>query len=89
MSAMSAWDQIPVIDKQWLASAGYHRQPACDGPVLIVATSGSTATQVLVPVTAECANRGLGAGAPPPRMASATAGIQRAARTSSTPLNPW
>ncbi len=60
MSAMSAWDQIPVIDKQWLAGAGYHRQPACDGPVLIVATSGSTATQVLVPVTAECANRGLG-----------------------------
>jgi phenylacetate-coenzyme A ligase PaaK-like adenylate-forming protein len=60
MSAMSAWDQIPVIDKQWLADAGYHRQPACDGPVLIVATSGSTATQVLVPVTAECANRGLG-----------------------------
>jgi len=60
MSAMSAWDQVPVIDKQWLAGAGYHRQPACDGPVLIVATSGSTATQVLVPVTAECANRGLG-----------------------------
>ena len=32
---------------------------------------------------------GCGAGAPPPRIASATAGIQRAARTSSTPLNPW
>ena len=60
MSAASAWDRFPVIDKQWLARAGYHRQPACDGPVLIVATSGSTATQVLVPVTAECANRGLG-----------------------------
>ena len=60
MSAAAAWDQVPVIDKQWLAGAGYHRQPACAGPVLIVATSGSTATQVLVPVTAECANRGLG-----------------------------
>ena len=60
MSAAATWDRVPVIDKQWLAGAGYHRQPACPGPVLIVATSGSTATQVLVPVTAECANRGLG-----------------------------
>jgi len=51
---------VPVIDKQWLAGAGYDRQPACPGPVLLVSTSGSTATQVLVPVTAECANRGLG-----------------------------
>lgn len=56
----AAWDQVPVVDKQWLAKAGYERQPACPGPVLIMATSGSTATRVLVPVTAECANRGLG-----------------------------
>jgi phenylacetate-coenzyme A ligase PaaK-like adenylate-forming protein len=56
----AAWRRVPVIDKQWLASAGYDRRPACPGPVLVVATSGSTATQVLVPVTAECANRGLG-----------------------------
>ena len=56
----AAWHQVPVIDKQWLASAGYERRPACPGPVLVVATSGSTATRVLVPVTAECANRGLG-----------------------------
>jgi phenylacetate-coenzyme A ligase PaaK-like adenylate-forming protein len=56
----AAWGRVPVIDKQWLASAGYDRRPACPGPVLVVATSGSTATQVLVPVTAECAHRGLG-----------------------------
>ena len=56
----AAWARVPVIDKQWLARACYDRQPACPGPVLLVATSGSTATQVLVPVTAECANRGLG-----------------------------
>ena len=54
------WGRVPVIDKQWLARAGYDRRPACPGPVVLVATSGSTATQVLVPVTAECANRGLG-----------------------------
>ena len=54
------WHRVPVIDKQWLARAGYDRQPACPGPVLIVSTSGSTATQVLVPVTADCAHRGLG-----------------------------
>jgi len=54
------WHRVPVIDKQWLARAGYDRQPACPGPVLILGTSGSTATQVLVPVTAECAHRGLG-----------------------------
>lgn len=54
------WQRVPVIDKQWLASAGYHRQPAVAGPTLIVSTSGSTAAQVLVPVTPECANRGLG-----------------------------
>jgi hypothetical protein len=57
---VAAWNRVPVIDKQWLAGAGYERQPACRGPVLVVATSGSTATRVLVPVTAECANRGLG-----------------------------
>ena len=56
----AAWGRVPVIDKQWLARAGYDRRPACPGPVVLVATSGSTATQVLVPVTAECANRGLG-----------------------------
>ena len=56
----AAWGRVPIIDKQWLARACYERQPACPGPVLVVATSGSTATQVLVPVTAECANRGLG-----------------------------
>jgi hypothetical protein len=56
----AGWRRIPVIDKRWLAGAGYDRQPACPGPVLIVTTSGSTATQVLVPVTAECAHRGLG-----------------------------
>lgn len=56
----AAWDRVPVIDKQWLAGAGYSQCPACPGPVLVVATSGSTATRVLVPVTAECANRGLG-----------------------------
>ena len=56
----AAWGRVPVIDKQWLASAGYDRRPACPGPVVLVATSGSTATQVLVPVTADCANRGLG-----------------------------
>ena len=54
------WSRVPVIDKQWLARAGYERRPACPGPVLLMATSGSTATRVLVPVTAECANRGLG-----------------------------
>jgi phenylacetate-coenzyme A ligase PaaK-like adenylate-forming protein len=54
------WSRVPVVDKQWLAGAGYDQRPACPGPVLVVATSGSTATQVLVPVTAECANRGLG-----------------------------
>lgn len=56
----AAWTRVPVIDKQWLAGAGYERQPACPGPVLIVATSGSTATRVPVPVTAHCAHRGLG-----------------------------
>jgi phenylacetate-coenzyme A ligase PaaK-like adenylate-forming protein len=56
----AAWGRVPVIDKQWLARACYDRRPACPDPVLIVATSGSTATRVLVPVTAECANRGLG-----------------------------
>jgi hypothetical protein len=55
-----AWQRVPIIDKGWLAGAGYDRQPACPGPVLIVGTSGSTATQVLVPVTARCARRGLG-----------------------------
>lgn len=54
------WSQVPVIDKDWLARAGYDRRPACPGRVLIMGTSGSTATQVLVPVTARCANRGLG-----------------------------
>ena len=58
--ASPAWGRVPIIDKQWLAGACYERQPACPGPVLVVATSGSTASQVLVPVTAECANRGLG-----------------------------
>ena len=56
----AGWCRVPVIDKQWLARACYDRRPACPGPVLVLATSGSTATQVLVPVTAECANRGLG-----------------------------
>jgi phenylacetate-coenzyme A ligase PaaK-like adenylate-forming protein len=56
----ATWSRVPIIDKQWLAPAGYDRQPACPGPVLVVGTSGSTATQVLVPVTADCANRGLG-----------------------------
>ncbi|MGH3153383.1 MAG: hypothetical protein ACRDOB_21995 [Streptosporangiaceae bacterium] len=60
ISTAAQWARVPVIDKQWLASAGYHRRPACTGPVLVVATSGSTATQVLVPVTAQCAHRGLG-----------------------------
>lgn len=60
ITTRAAWDRIPIIDKQWLASACYERQPACHDPVLVVATSGSTATRVLVPVTAECANRGLG-----------------------------
>ena len=55
-----AWSRVPVIDKHWLAGAGYDRQPGCAGPVLIAGTSGSTASQVLVPVTAGCANRGLG-----------------------------
>lgn len=54
------WSQVPVIDKHWLARAGYDRQPACPGEVLIMGTSGSTAAQVLVPVTARTANRGLG-----------------------------
>jgi hypothetical protein len=56
----AAWARVPVIDKQWLARSGYDRWPACPGPVLAMGTSGSTAAQVLVPVTAECANRGLG-----------------------------
>lgn len=54
------WSQVPVIDKHWLARAGYDRRPACPGPVLIMGTSGSTAAQVLVPVTPQSANRGLG-----------------------------
>lgn len=54
------WNRVPIIDKQWLARAGYDRQPACPGPVLVMGTSGSTAAQVLVPVTHECADRGLG-----------------------------
>jgi phenylacetate-coenzyme A ligase PaaK-like adenylate-forming protein len=58
--AAPAWPSVPVIDKEWLARAGYDRRPACADPVLIVGTSGSTASQVLVPVTAGCANRGLG-----------------------------
>jgi len=56
----SQWSQVPVIDKHWLARAGYDREPACPGPVLIMGTSGSTAAQVLVPVTAQSAHRGLG-----------------------------
>src|SRR5260370_17646171 len=56
----STWQRRPVIDKQWLAKASYHRQPACAGRVLLVSTSGSTAAQVLVPVTVDCAYRGLG-----------------------------
>ena len=59
-AAAGAWHRVPIIDKGWLARAGYDRRPACPGPVLIVGTSGSTATQVLVPVTARCADRGLG-----------------------------
>src|SRR5215469_15612832 len=58
--AARMWSKVPVIDKHWLARAGYDRQPACPGRVLIMGTSGSTAAQVLVPVTARCANRGLG-----------------------------
>jgi hypothetical protein len=56
----ATWSRVPIIDKQWLARAGYDQRPGCPGPVLVVGTSGSTATQVLVPVTAACANRGLG-----------------------------
>jgi len=56
----AAWQRVPIIDKGWLAGAAYDRRPACPGPVLIVGTSGSTATQVLVPVTPRCADRGLG-----------------------------
>jgi hypothetical protein len=56
----AAWARVPVIDKQWLTRSGYDRWPACPGPVLAMGTSGSTAAQVVVPVTAECANRGLG-----------------------------
>jgi phenylacetate-coenzyme A ligase PaaK-like adenylate-forming protein len=58
--AAGMWSQVPVIDKHWLARAGYDRQPACPGRVVVMGTSGSTATQVLVPVTVRCANRGLG-----------------------------
>jgi hypothetical protein len=58
--ASGMWSRVPVIDKHWLARAGYDRQPACPGRVLVMGTSGSTDTQVLVPVTARCANRGLG-----------------------------
>ena len=35
------WSQVPVIDKHWLAGAGYHRRPACPGHVLVMGTSGS------------------------------------------------
>ena len=56
----AAWGRVPVTDKQWLARAGYDQRPACPGPVLVMGTSGSTSARVLVPVTAECANRGLG-----------------------------
>ena len=56
----AAWHHVPIIDKEWLARAGYDQRPACPDPVLIAGTSGSTATQVLVPVTAGCADRGLG-----------------------------
>lgn len=59
-AGLRQWSQVPVIDKHWLARAGYSRQPACPGPVLIMGTSGSTAAQVLVPVTVQSANRGLG-----------------------------
>ena len=54
------WRRVPVIDKHWLVQAGYDRHPACAGRLLIMGTSGSTATQVLVPMTRRCANRGLG-----------------------------
>jgi hypothetical protein len=54
------WGRVPVIDKHWLAGAGYDRQPGCRGRILVMGTSGSTAAQVLVPVTGRCANRGLG-----------------------------
>jgi hypothetical protein len=56
----ATWHRVPVIDKRWLADAGYHARPACPGPTIVVSTSGSTAAQVLVPVTRECADRGLG-----------------------------
>jgi hypothetical protein len=29
----ATWSRVPIIDKQWLARADYHRQPACPGPV--------------------------------------------------------
>jgi phenylacetate-coenzyme A ligase PaaK-like adenylate-forming protein len=55
-----AWSEVPVIDKRWLARAGYASQPACSGRTLVVSTGDSTATPMLVPVTRENANRGLG-----------------------------
>jgi phenylacetate-coenzyme A ligase PaaK-like adenylate-forming protein len=58
--AAAGWTQVPIIDKRWLARAGYDRRPGSAGPVITVSTTGSTAAQVLVPVTADCANRGLG-----------------------------
>ena len=45
----AAWHRVPIIDKEWLARAGYDQRPGCPDPVLIVGTSGSTATQVLRP----------------------------------------
>jgi hypothetical protein len=60
LASAEALAKLPVIDKHWLAAAGYHREPACAQPVMLVGTTGSTGTQVLVPVTPQCAYRGLG-----------------------------
>lgn len=60
LASPAAWQRLPVVDKQWLARAGYHRSPACPDQTFLVSTTGSTASQVLVPVTHQCANRGLG-----------------------------
>lgn len=60
VTSAGALERLPVIDKHWLAAAGYDREPACAEPVMLVGTTGSTGTQVLVPVTPQCAYRGLG-----------------------------
>jgi hypothetical protein len=58
----AGWARIPVIDKQWLARAGYHRRPACPGPVLVVALGGRGDQGIIPAVAGQPGHRDRGAG---------------------------